>query len=161
MSETKTIGNILSFEQLENKVTTDIQDIFTSACAYFDIKRIETCLKEKIIPNMQHFYILITAYVGVKNRINNGKTKAGKKYKYHAATGTSISSDWREECIMCHKDFYFKYMVNELLDTLKLFVANGFVLTMQTYNILIFLNIDLSSIDHLFTLTPKEKKKFK
>ncbi len=150
ISTTGQIGQILSFEQLENNITNNIQDNFTSACAYFDVKR--------IVPNIQHFYILITAYVGVKQRINNSKSKLKKHiYKYYAATGTKINFNGIA-CNISYKDFYFKYMVKELLDTLKLFVANGFVLTTPTYNILIFLDIDISSIDHLCTLTQKEKK---
>lgn len=156
---------ILPFDQLKGNATNDIQDNFTSACAYFDIKRIATLMKEKIIPNIQHFYILMTAYIGVKQRISDAREKFRRdNYIYYAASASTVGnrrSYSQTNVVMSYKDFYFKYMVKELLDIIKLFVANGFVLTLPTYNILAFLDIDLSPIDHLFSVLPKEKIEIK
>lgn len=151
------IGKILTYKELENNTSANAQDNFTSACAYFDIKKIEKYIKNKIIPNLQHFYLLITAYVGVKQRISNAKYKIrGNIYKYFPATATGICFTNRD-CIMTNDDFYFKYMVRELIDTLKIFVLNGFILDENVYKILVFLNIDLAPIDHLFVIHQSKK----
>lgn len=154
------IGKILSYEQLETNISSDIQDNFTSACAYFDVKRIAKYLDPKLIPNLQHFYILITAYVGVKQRINDGKYKRGwDVYGYYPATGTSLDCNYQGyESKMSYRDFSFKYMVNELLHVIGLFVKNGFICDKNVYKVLIFLNIDIEPISHLFTLSKKEQQ---
>ncbi len=153
---------ILSYEQLETNVSKNIQDIFMSSCAYFDVQRIIDCLKNKIIPELQHFYVLITAYVGVKQRINNEKRKHRRDhYMYYSATGTGINECWKSSVAMSYKDFHFKYMVEELLHIIKLFVGNGFVCDKNVYKALIFLNIDMYSIEHLFKLNEKEKQEIK
>ena len=120
------VGNIIpiTFSKI-NKY--DIQDLFTSACAYFDIKNIEKYIGQKIIPNIQHFYILMTAYVGVKERMNILKDKFKRdKYRYHAPT--IFDSYCSKSETMKVTDFYFEYMIPELINILKLFILNGFVL---------------------------------
>lgn len=155
------IGKILTHKELEHNMSTNAQDNFTSACVYFDIKKIEKYIKNKIIPNLQHFYLLITAYVGIKQRISNAKYKIrGYVYKYFPATATDICFT-NQGCIITNDDFYFKYMVKELIDILKIFVLNGFVLDENVYKILVFLNIDLTPIDHLFTIHQSKKSQIK
>lgn len=153
---------ILSYEQLKENVSNNVQDVFTSACAYFYVEKIINSLKEKIIPELQHFYVLITAYVGVKQRIDNNKEKYRRdNYSYFAATGTGLNYNWKNSISMSYKDFHFKYMVDELFHIIKLFVMNGFICDKNVFKVLIFLNIDLDPIEHLFNLTDKEKQEIR
>ena len=164
-------ANIIPLPLLGCQPNQDIQDLFTSACAYFDIEKIQKYITNKnIILNIEHFYILITAYVGIKQRCTNKKRKYSSLLNEYFAPSHRDDVD-NELCknededenlnYFCMKvdDFYFKYMTKELLSLLKLFVLNGFVLNEKVFIILTFLNINIESIDHLFQLTLEKKIK--
>lgn len=152
--ENQKIGKILPFEEIAFYLTNNLEDIFTSSCAYFYVNKIIGCLQNKVLPNKKHFDILITAYIGVKQQMNNNKRKYSRdNYRYEAHVPVDeVQTSKHTEQTMSYKIFNKKYMVEELLHILKLFVMNGFVLDLYVYKILSFLEIDTTEISHLFNI---------
>lgn len=153
---TKNTGKILPKNDLEIEAYGTIQDYFTSSLIYFDVKKIKAYLENKIIPNLQHFYILMHGYIGTKARLNNEKAKCRRDdYRYY------VEGDEKYGKVFKNSDFYFNYMCEDLINILKIFALNGFVFGKEVYSTLIFLNIDVSQIDHLFTINQTIKNEIK
>jgi len=80
----KQIGKILPYKKFNTpNPKENLQDLFISACAYVDVAKIKLYIKNKIIINIQHFYVLITGFIWKRALLDKNKRKNHRgTYKY-------------------------------------------------------------------------------
>lgn len=149
----KNIGKVLPYDKfIKPDKSTSIQDLFMSACAYIDTKKIELYIDNKIIISCQHFYVLITSFIWKLAKIAH-YTKGKKWNKYN----NSITD--AEKVIFCDmipQDWITNKYYVEMHKLLIIFIQHGMNPTKEIYKLLISLGCYAVDFDHLFTFDKEE-----
>ena len=147
-----------------NSDTSNINVKFITACAYYDTKIIVECLENKIVPTIDHFYLMMTAFVGYKIMVHNASCyyidKIGNNCidKSKTLKNIVVGQKYSYSGYSSYSDFYFKWYGDELFEILCMFNRNGLMFDKQIYKTLSFFNIPTDELYTCFQLTDSEMK---
>lgn len=154
-------------ENKQNSITKN--QILLSSLAYLDVENVLKILsKDKIILTQDHFFTFIYAFVlnKVAIRLFHSKPFRILNRCYHSKAYNNklllkYCDEFYEEktrCIKTNAEFNLNYLKNDLNNILKVFATNGFKFKKEVKIIFNFLEMDDSSIEHLYNFSDEDQQ---